>query len=146
MCSGAYFSFSEPTAETERMRSTPERLQGEDVGLEVELAGQDAVAAPVAGQEGDAPALERAHHERGPRAAPNGVSTAISRDVREALHLVEAAAPDDPDLRRRRHLDALPFHELQQHARRRARVDERDLAPAGADARRLVEQRDARAP
>ena len=40
-----------------------QRLHGVDVGPEVELAGQDPVAAAVAGQERDAPAFERAHHE-----------------------------------------------------------------------------------
>ena len=120
-----------------------QRLHRVDVGPEVQLAGQQLVAAGVAREEGHAAPLQLAHHQRVGR-RPNGVSTATSRDAREALHLVEAAAADDPDLRRLRHLDPLPFHQLQQHARRRPRMEERHRQPPGA--RRAASRPAARRP
>ena len=75
-----------------------ELLHGEDVGPEVELVGQDAVAAAVARQEGHPPALERADHQAVGGRPERGLDGNLA-DVGEALHLVEAGAPDDADLR-----------------------------------------------
>jgi hypothetical protein len=76
-----------------------QRLQGVDVGAEVDLAGRDAMAAPVAGQEGDLAPLERPEDEDIGRRTERGLHRDLVR-VRHAAHLVEAAAADDPDLRR----------------------------------------------
>ena len=54
-----------------------ELLHAEDVGAEVELGGQDAVAAAVTGQEGDLAALQLAENES-VEGSPNGVVTRSS--------------------------------------------------------------------
>ena len=55
-----------------------ELLEGVDVGAEVELGGQNAMAAAVAREKGDLAAFELAENERRPRASPKGVSTRSS--------------------------------------------------------------------
>ena len=78
----------------------PQRLQGPEVGLEGQLGGEEAVAAGVPGEEGDRAALERPEHEGVGGLAEGRVDRDLA-DVLEALHLVEAAAPDDADARPR---------------------------------------------
>ena len=74
-----------------------QRLQGEDVGAEVELAGQRCGGRGRGGA-GRRPSGPRAcPSTKASEGGPKGVSTATSRTSVEALHLVEAAAADDPD-------------------------------------------------
>ena len=74
----------------------PSGFERVDVGAEVELGGEDAVAAAVAGEEGDLPALEGAEDERVGGGAERGFDGELA-DVGEAGHGVEAAASDDAD-------------------------------------------------
>ena len=56
-----------------------ELLEAVDVGAEVQLAGQDAVAASVPRQEGDAAAFQRAQ-DVSLRGGPKGVSSGKARE------------------------------------------------------------------
>src|SRR5688572_28856134 len=84
-----------------------ERLQPPDVGAEVQLRRWQAMAAAVARQEDDGAALERPRAVLVRRIAERGSHPAPA-DVREALELVEPAAPDDPDRRLAHRTSRLP--------------------------------------
>jgi hypothetical protein len=77
-----------------------ELFEGVDVGAEVELGGQDAMAAAVAGKEGDFAAFELAEDE-GVRGRAEGRFHGFLVDVGESRHGVEPAAADDADFRLR---------------------------------------------
>ena len=94
-CAGArIFSLSEPTAETERMRSTPSIFSAKMLAWKLSSLGQERWPRRVAGQEGHAPALQQAQHEAVGGRAEGRLHRHLA-DVGEALHLVEAAAADD---------------------------------------------------
>ena len=71
-------------------------LKGVDVGAEVELGGEDAMALAVAGEEDDLAAFEGAEDEGVGGVAEGGFYFDFV-DVGEAGHGVEAAAADDAD-------------------------------------------------
>ncbi len=78
-----------------------ELLQAVDVGAEVELGGEDAVSAAVAGEESDFAAFERHRGHKASQGSPKGVES-VFLDVGEAGHGVKPAASDDSDLRLQR--------------------------------------------
>ena len=71
-------------------------LEGEDVGPVIDLGRHQAVPPPVAGDEGDAHALQRPDDER-VRGLAERRAHATLLDVLQARHLVQATAPDDAD-------------------------------------------------
>ena len=73
-----------------------ELLEPVNIGAEVELAGRDAVAAAVTGQEGDGPAVELAYHVGVRGLAEGGVERDLAQ-VGDAGHGVKPAAADDAD-------------------------------------------------
>ena len=94
---GLCSSFSEPTAETERMRSTPSIFMRVDVCAKVELGGQDAVAASMPRQKGHAAAFKIAENERVGWIAERGGQPLLAH-VGESGHGIQTTAPDDADL------------------------------------------------
>ena len=74
-----------------------ELLEGVDVGAEVQLRGQDAMAAAVAREKGDLAAFEFAENE-GVGWLAEGRFDALFVHVGESGHGVEPAAADDADL------------------------------------------------
>ena len=82
---GLCSSLSEPTAETERMLVTPRLLMRVDVGAEVELGGEDAVAAAVAGEESDLAAFEGAEDDGFGGCAEGGVDRCSLMSVRPGM-------------------------------------------------------------
>ena len=77
-----------------------EFLEGVDVGAEVQLRGQNAMAAAVARQERDLAALQFAQHE-GVGGFAEGRFHALFMNVGESGHGIQPAAADDADLRLR---------------------------------------------
>ena len=75
-----------------------EFLEGVDVGAEVELGGEDAMAAAMAGEKGDAAAFQFAEHEC-VRGRAEGCFHALLAHVGETRHGVKPAAANDADFR-----------------------------------------------
>jgi hypothetical protein len=75
-----------------------ELLHGVDVGAEVQLRGQNAVAAAVARQKGHLAALQLAQHKGVGRRAERRLHALLAH-VGESRHGVKPAAADDADLR-----------------------------------------------
>ena len=73
-----------------------ELLEGIDIGAEVQLRGKNAVAAAMAGQEGDFAAFQFAQHEGVGGIAEGGFDAHFVL-IGEAGHGVEPAAADDAD-------------------------------------------------
>ena len=101
MCRGAYFSLSEPTAETERMRSTPSVFRAKMLARKLQLAGRGCGGRARGGAGRPRVRPSSVPSTRRSEGGPNGVSTATSRAPVKPVHLVEAAAADDADLGRR---------------------------------------------
>ena len=72
-------------------------LEGVDIGAEVQLGRQNAMAAAVARQKGDFAALELAQHKGVRRLAERRLD-ALFVNVGESGHGVKPAAADNPDL------------------------------------------------
>ena len=98
MWRGSYFSLSEPTAETERIRSTPSDFMAQMFARKGSSRRQEAMAAAVAGQEGDPPAFEGPDHEGVGGLAEGRVDRDLAHVLKPSI-CVEAAAPDDPEIR-----------------------------------------------
>ena len=75
-----------------------ELLEGVDVGAEVQLRGQNAVAAAVAGEEGDLAAFQFAEDE-GVGWVAEWRLDALFMNIGESGHGIKPAAADDADLR-----------------------------------------------
>ena len=84
-----------------------ELLEGVDVGAEVQLGGQDAMAAAVAGEKGDLAAFQLAENES-VRGLAKGRFHGDFVHVGESGHGVKPAAADDADLRLRQCLLLFP--------------------------------------
>ena len=95
MSSGLSSSRRLPTALAERMYSHAELLHAPDVGAVVDLAGQDAVPARVARQEGDRHAADLAEEVRVARRAERGVDLHLAGVLEQ---LVEARPSDHAHL------------------------------------------------
>ncbi len=95
---GLCSSFSDPTADTETNALHAELLEGIDIGAEVQLRGQDAMATSVARQEGNLAPFQFAQNKGIGRLAKRRLY-AFFLYVGESGHGIKPAAADNADLR-----------------------------------------------